>query len=89
MFVEPAYAASHEYTQFWEDLNAGKFQTAEYKRLGKGGKEIWIQASYNPILDFERQAVQGREVRHRRHRAEAAERRLSKASSRPSASRRR
>jgi methyl-accepting chemotaxis protein len=53
MFVDQAYAASHEYAQFWKDLNAGKFQTAEYKRFGKGGKEIWIQASYTPTMDFE------------------------------------
>ncbi len=32
-------------------LNRGEYQAAEYKRIGKGGKEIWIQASYNPILD--------------------------------------
>jgi methyl-accepting chemotaxis protein len=51
MFVEPAYAASVEYRQFWTDLAAGKFQSAEYKRIGKGGKEVWIQASYNPIFD--------------------------------------
>jgi methyl-accepting chemotaxis protein len=51
MFVEPGYGASAEYRQFWADLSAGKFQAAEYKRLGKGGKEIWIQASYNPIFD--------------------------------------
>jgi methyl-accepting chemotaxis protein len=52
MFVEPAYRASAEYQQFWRDLGAGKFQTAEYKRIGKGGKEVWIQASYNPIFDL-------------------------------------
>ena len=52
MFVEPAYRASVEYKQFWRDLNDGKFQAAEYKRLGKGGKEVWIQASYNPIFDL-------------------------------------
>ncbi|MGV3515551.1 MAG: methyl-accepting chemotaxis protein [Luteitalea sp.] len=51
MFVEPGYAASREYQQFWADLRAGRYQAAEYKRLGKGGKEVWIQASYNPILD--------------------------------------
>jgi methyl-accepting chemotaxis protein len=49
MFVEPLYGASAEYRQFWSDLAAGRFQTAEYKRIGKGGKEVWIQASYNPI----------------------------------------
>ena len=51
LFVEPAYRASTEYKQFWRDLNDGKYQAAEYKRIGKGGKEVWIQASYNPILD--------------------------------------
>ena len=51
MFVESSYANSAEYRRFWEDLRAGKFQAAEYKRLGKGGKEVWIQASYNPIFD--------------------------------------
>lgn len=51
MFAEPAYAQSAEYKQFWADLKAGEFQSGEYKRLGKGGKEIWIQASYNPIFN--------------------------------------
>lgn len=50
MFVEPSYRASAEYQRFWRDLGEGKFQAAEYKRIGKGGKEVWIQASYNPIL---------------------------------------
>lgn len=52
LFVEPAYKNSAEYKQFWESLNRGEYQSAEYKRLGKGGKEVWIQASYNPILDL-------------------------------------
>lgn len=51
MFAEPSYAASAEYREFWETLAEGHFQAAEYKRLGKGGKEVWIEASYNPILD--------------------------------------
>ncbi|MEN9797842.1 MAG: hypothetical protein RL653_1538 [Pseudomonadota bacterium] len=51
MFVEPAYARSNEYKRFWADLAAGIFQAAEYKRLARGGREVWIQASYNPILD--------------------------------------
>ena len=54
-FVEPAYRDSAEYKQFWRDLAAGKFQAAEYKRIGKGGKEVWIQASYNPIFDADGQ----------------------------------
>lgn len=52
LFVEPSYGASHEYRRFWADLGEGKFQAAEYKRLAKGGREVWIQASYNPILDL-------------------------------------
>ncbi len=51
MFVEPGYESSAEYKEFWETLRQGKFQAAEYKRFGKGGKEIWIQASYNPIVN--------------------------------------
>jgi methyl-accepting chemotaxis protein len=51
MFVDPAFAATSDYTRFWNDLNDGKFQTAEYQRFGKGGKEIWIQATYNPRFD--------------------------------------
>ncbi len=51
MFVEAAHAGSNEYAAFWRDLASGRFQTDEYKRMGKGGKEVWIQASYNPIRD--------------------------------------
>lgn len=52
MFVEDSYGRSGEYRKFWEDLNAGEYQAAEYKRIGKGGRAVWIQASYNPILDL-------------------------------------
>jgi methyl-accepting chemotaxis protein len=51
MFVEPAYAQSPDYREFWAKLARGEFEANQYKRLGKGGKEVWIQASYNPILD--------------------------------------
>lgn len=51
MFVEPGYDRSHEYKSFWDKLRAGEYQAAEYKRYGKGGREIWIQASYNPLFD--------------------------------------
>ncbi len=51
MFVEPAYAASPEYKNFWEKLNRGEFDEGQYKRIGKGGKEVWINASYNPVFD--------------------------------------
>ena len=52
MFVEPSYRDSAEYAAFWASLGRGEFQAAEYKRLAKGNREIYIQASYNPILDM-------------------------------------
>ena len=82
-------ADSAEYRKFWADLNRGEFQAAEYKRVGKGGREVWIQASYNPILDRSRQAVQGHQVRHRHHREERSAAWKMPARSRPSAARRR
>ena len=51
LFVDPSFANSGEYRQFWDNLRAGRYQAAEYKRIGKNGREVWIQASYNPILD--------------------------------------
>jgi len=50
IFVDPAEAASPAYTEFWKKLGRGEFDQARYKRIGKGGKEIWIEASYNPVL---------------------------------------
>jgi methyl-accepting chemotaxis protein len=51
MFVEQAEKDSTAYRDFWAALNRGEFQAGEFKRLGKGGKEVWILASYNPVLD--------------------------------------
>ena len=51
MFVEPQERDAPAYRAFWENLNRGQYQAAEYRRIAKGGREIWIQASYNPILD--------------------------------------
>ena len=51
MFVEPAYASSDEYRTFWDKLGKGEFDAKEYKRIGKGGREVWIQASYNPVCN--------------------------------------
>ncbi|WP_128928915.1 methyl-accepting chemotaxis protein [Bradyrhizobium guangxiense] len=52
MFVEPSERDGAAYREFWAALNRGEYQAAEYKRIGKGGKEIYIQASYNPIFDL-------------------------------------
>ena len=51
LFVEPAYAQSPDYERFWETLNRGEPVATSFKRIAKGGREVWIQASYNPILD--------------------------------------
>jgi len=52
IFVDPAERDSESYRRFWDDLKAGKYKVAEYKRIGKAGNEVWISASYNPILDL-------------------------------------
>lgn len=52
MFVDAAERKTPEYKEFWAKLNRGEYQTAEFKRIGKGGQPVWIQASYNPILDL-------------------------------------
>ena len=57
LFVEPAYAQSLDYQDFWKKLNCGESIAASVKRVGKGGKEVWIQASYNPIFDRNKKVV--------------------------------
>jgi methyl-accepting chemotaxis protein len=52
MFCDETYVNSHEYTEFWEKLNKGEYDDGEYKRVGKNGKEAYLQASYNPIFDL-------------------------------------
>ncbi|HEY8939629.1 MAG TPA: PAS domain S-box protein, partial [Cellvibrio sp.] len=51
LFVESQYQLSPEYRQFWERLRRGEYDAGQYKRIAKGGREVWIQASYNPIMD--------------------------------------
>ncbi|WP_245614057.1 PAS domain S-box protein [Actinokineospora inagensis] len=53
VFCDPVYAGSAEYGQFWERLGRGEHDAGEYKRIGKDGREIWIQATYNPIYDLD------------------------------------
>ncbi|OAH36494.1 histidine kinase [Methylorubrum populi] len=50
-FVEPSDAESAEYLQLWDMLRRGEYQAGVFRRLGKGGRTVWIQASYNPIFD--------------------------------------
>ncbi|HZC23384.1 MAG TPA: PAS domain S-box protein, partial [Candidatus Binatia bacterium] len=52
MFVEEAYRQSPAYKEFWAKLGRGEYDAGEFKRIGKGGREVWLQASYNPILDL-------------------------------------
>jgi len=52
MFVDDEFARSDEYRDFWARLNKGEYQAAMYRRLARGGREIWIEASYNPIFDL-------------------------------------
>lgn len=51
MFMSPEERSSSEYRLFWEQLAEGQFQSGEFHRIGKGGKSIWIQATYSPIVD--------------------------------------
>jgi methyl-accepting chemotaxis protein len=51
MFVSPSERDSAAYREFWAKLNRGEHDAAEYKRIGKGGREVWILASYNPVID--------------------------------------
>ncbi|MER0238496.1 PAS domain-containing methyl-accepting chemotaxis protein [Fulvimarina sp. MAC8] len=48
-FITPEEASSREYKDFWPNLARGQTDAGEFQRIGKSGKEIWMQASYNPI----------------------------------------
>ncbi len=49
-FMDPTEAAGQAYADFWRDLNAGRFVATKFRRLAKGGREVWLQASYNPVM---------------------------------------
>ncbi|MCE3289713.1 MAG: chemotaxis protein, partial [Caulobacter sp.] len=51
LFVDPDYARSSEYAAFWAKLRRGEYDASEYCRLAKSGEEVWIQASYNPVVN--------------------------------------
>ncbi|SEM50758.1 methyl-accepting chemotaxis protein [Luteibacter sp. UNCMF331Sha3.1] len=51
MFVAPEEVDSPDYAPFWQRLGSGEPDVGLYRRIGAGGREVWIQASYNPVLD--------------------------------------
>ncbi len=51
MFVDPDEVRSQDYLDFWRDLNDGRFVARKFRRVAKGGREVWLQASDNPVLD--------------------------------------
>nr|WP_296261328.1 MULTISPECIES: PAS domain-containing methyl-accepting chemotaxis protein [unclassified Pseudomonas] len=51
LFCEPGYAASPEYSSFWKTLNAGEYVADRFKRVDSKGREVWLEASYNPVHD--------------------------------------
>jgi methyl-accepting chemotaxis protein len=51
MFADSAFASSPQYKEHWQKLGNGEFLAGQFQRFGKGGKEIWLQASYNPCID--------------------------------------
>jgi PAS domain S-box-containing protein len=53
MFVDPSFAHGPEYAKFWRELEQGRFQSGEYLRLAKGGRAVWLQATYSPIFDLD------------------------------------
>ena len=57
MFVEPGHKNSPDYQSFWERLRGGQYQAAQFKRISKSGKEVWIEGAYNPIMDVNGKVV--------------------------------
>lgn len=51
LFVDPTEVKSPAYSAFWRDLLAGRFLSAEFRRIAKGGRSVWIQGTYNPLID--------------------------------------
>ena len=51
LFVDPEAAKHADYQEFWRELNRGNFVARKFRRIAKGGREVWLQAAYNPILD--------------------------------------
>jgi len=52
IFVVPEERNSADYADFWQHLGRGQFHQGQFRRIGKQGQEVWIEASYNPVLDY-------------------------------------
>ncbi len=78
LFVDEAARMSSEYRDLWLGLNRGESQTGEFRRFGKGGREIYLQGVYSPIVDKQGRPFKVVRICHRRHRDQTAERRLSR-----------
>ncbi len=89
IFVDGPSRRKPEYQAFWQRLRNGEYFSAEFKRITKDGREVWLQASYNPDLRRARPAAEGREIRLRHHRRERHGRWTMPARLRQSANRRR
>lgn len=57
MFCDAEYTSTEEYRRFWEDLGSGRYMSGEYRRLAANGREVWLQATYNPIFDADGEPV--------------------------------
>ncbi len=57
LFCEPDYAKSAEYQQLWRELGQGKAISGTFERIDKAGREVWLEASYMPVLDEQRQVT--------------------------------
>ncbi|WP_082532202.1 PAS domain-containing methyl-accepting chemotaxis protein [Phenylobacterium sp. Root77] len=82
LFVTPDYGASDEYRDFWKKLNRGEFMSDKFHRLAKGGRTIWLQATYNPMFDKSGKLykvikfatdITATELQHQKRDAESAE----------------
>jgi len=57
IFVDPGHRDTAEYRRFWDELRSGQFHATQFRRIGKGGKEVWIEGAYNPIRGPDGQVV--------------------------------
>ena len=57
LFCDPTYAKSAEYQQLWRELGQGKAISGTFERIDKAGREVWLEASYMPVLDEQRQVT--------------------------------